>query len=307
MKFLLARIIGNSLPPRHNSGQTVDNLRFLLENEPTEKCFKKVFIVNRIFNLSERNEVLELLREFDAEYVEIPFSLSEYKKVSISEDELLVNRLAKPSAYSRSLANDIERIDQIESVAKNRKKIIYAMNNNGARNFVIRKYRNDYNWVLPLDGNCYFQNSSLEVLKNELLNSDTLDKCFVLPMFRLGNNINPLTAVHSSLTPCEPQLIFGSKTKFLFDEDRPYGRRPKVDLLMRLGVPGAWDNWEYPPWEKHSDLESVYRGKFSYSKSWVFRLKSGEDCQEIGKEPWVSRAKARDSAILRVLAELDQR
>lgn len=32
--FIIVRIIGNDLPPRHSPNQTIDNLRFILEHEP---------------------------------------------------------------------------------------------------------------------------------------------------------------------------------------------------------------------------------------------------------------------------------
>ena len=41
-KFVLYRIIGNDLYPRHKKGQTIENLQFILENEPElESCEKR--------------------------------------------------------------------------------------------------------------------------------------------------------------------------------------------------------------------------------------------------------------------------
>ena len=46
--FLLARIIGNDLEPRHRKGQSFDNVLFILDNEPAFEDCEKFWIVNRI-------------------------------------------------------------------------------------------------------------------------------------------------------------------------------------------------------------------------------------------------------------------
>ena len=48
---VLYRIIGNDLPPRHESGQSLRNLKFILEHEsPLDHC-QKIFLVNRMVDL----------------------------------------------------------------------------------------------------------------------------------------------------------------------------------------------------------------------------------------------------------------
>jgi hypothetical protein len=48
--FVLTRIIGNDLVPRHAEGQSLANLRFILDHEPPLEACEKRFVVNRIFD-----------------------------------------------------------------------------------------------------------------------------------------------------------------------------------------------------------------------------------------------------------------
>lgn len=54
----------------------------------------------------------------------------------------------------------------------------------------------------------------------------------------------------------EPQIMMHRTAAARYDETLRYGCRPKVELLMRLGVKGPWDSWpgQYA-WER-----SVQRG-----------------------------------------------
>src|SRR5690554_3566160 len=46
--LVLYRIVGNDLYPRHAKGQSRENLRFVLENEPDFDACEKIWILNRI-------------------------------------------------------------------------------------------------------------------------------------------------------------------------------------------------------------------------------------------------------------------
>ena len=59
--FVLYRIIGNDLPPRHERGQSLRSLRFILENEPALEACEKHFVVNRIVDTAMEAEIIELL------------------------------------------------------------------------------------------------------------------------------------------------------------------------------------------------------------------------------------------------------
>jgi hypothetical protein len=59
--FVLYRIIGNDLVPRHSKGQSRQNLAFMLEHEPELKDCEKRFVVNRIVDPKEESAILKLL------------------------------------------------------------------------------------------------------------------------------------------------------------------------------------------------------------------------------------------------------
>jgi hypothetical protein len=50
LKFVIYRIIGNTLPPRHGPGDTCNNLKFVLENEPDLPSCEKRWVLNRLFD-----------------------------------------------------------------------------------------------------------------------------------------------------------------------------------------------------------------------------------------------------------------
>src|SRR5690606_31092674 len=78
--FALYRIIGNDLEPRHRSGQSRDNLRFILENElPLEACEKR-WVVNRIADAREEARILALLADHGQEALHLPFIAADYAR-----------------------------------------------------------------------------------------------------------------------------------------------------------------------------------------------------------------------------------
>ena len=48
VKILIIRILGNDLEGLHGQNQTLDNLKFTLENEPKFPNCKKMFLLNRM-------------------------------------------------------------------------------------------------------------------------------------------------------------------------------------------------------------------------------------------------------------------
>ena len=79
--FILYRIIGNDLYPRHAKGQSRQNVRFILENEPELADCEKRWVVNRIFDAGERQAIIELLEQHEQPYLEIPFEAEAFAKI----------------------------------------------------------------------------------------------------------------------------------------------------------------------------------------------------------------------------------
>jgi hypothetical protein len=91
-----------------------------------------------------------------------------------------------------------------------------------------------------------------------------------------------------------------------FNEAHPYGRRSKVELLWRLGVPGAWDFWGEDPWDLPRSDHGQEAGQFS-TVGWVARLNSGQPHLD-GKNNsgLIDRGRARIQAIRETLDRLDR-
>ena len=103
----------------------------------------------------------------------------------------------------------------------------------------------------------------------------------------------------------EPQIIFRNDSELFFDERFCYGRRPKVELLWRLGVPGKWDSF---PRDDNWDIErpTAITEKIWSEAGWVARLYSGnKEMENDTTESAKSRTIARVEAIISTIEHMD--
>ncbi len=299
--FVLYRIIGNDLPPRHASGQSLANLRFVLAHEPPLPGCEKRWIVNRITDPALEAATLAVLSEHGQPFLHLPFAAAEYAAIGLDHgclprpDFLASHRFAR---LSRKKKNRL-------LCAVYRPKNLYVMNNNGARNAALADGRARAKWVLPFDGNCSFTTAAWERLVADVTARPWL-KYFAVPMARLLDNHALEAAAFSPPANEEPQLLFRRDAAECFNPAFPYGRRPKVELFWRLGIPGRWDDWTECAWDQPRRPLSPEAYQFGVA-GWVARLFSGMPQLEVpalrgpGK-----RGLARQEAILAMLAELDR-
>ncbi|GAA5965491.1 hypothetical protein JCM3765_003304 [Sporobolomyces pararoseus] len=345
--LVLYRILGNDLPPRHSPGQTLRNLRFLLQHESDFSVLPplgphalhhshlygsgtkakqahsqmgglrvdKYFVLNRISEPEMVKAIIGLLHLYsvpDSRILVIPFDWSEYQtrefrwdggvdrafgwgigsapswKPKFGEDKwrVVTTEEAIENEVQR-MADLLEEADSDEAKAlqaKHRKsqtlarlraldftyheKNLYAMNNNGGRNFALRHGRSLPNarWVLPLDGNSFFTPAAMYSIVKTLSiagEGPSASRYVVMPMARLLDNndvrknnsvaLVPLDAVEEGTsaaaeseihhrpesapdTPEEPQIGFRYDSTESFQEAMRYGRRSKLELLWRLGA-----------------------------------------------------------------------
>ncbi|KPA23225.1 putative glycosyltransferase EpsE [Shimia sp. SK013] len=299
--FALCRIIGNDLPPRHKSGQSVRNLRFLLENEPIFEDCKKSWIVNRVVDPAQQRAITDLLDEHGQSYVVIPFELDEYRRAGWK-----LSGFPRPDFMLRDQFDEMTHYDQLRAQAHIRtEKILYAVNNNGARNVALDMGRDEAKWVLPWDGNCFLTQQAWDEVRSAIQETPYM-KYFVVPMVRVSDNQPLIEGGEIPEPEEEPQIIFRSDSSVLFDEKLPYGRRPKVDLLWRLGVPGVWDSWADDVWDLPRSKRSEDAGAFGEAGR-VARLASGqEEGEEAPLTKSVNRAIARSEGLIDLLDGLDQ-
>jgi hypothetical protein len=300
---VLYRIIGNDLAPRHRAGQAYANLRFILEHEPPLDGCEKRFVVNRIVDRNTEEAILELLDKASVPYLRLAFCQDTYCSIGW-DTEGIPSRFTPPCGrrYSRLSEKERGRLEMRIYRHKNN----YVMNNNGARNAALRDGRGRAKWVLPWDGNCFLTPSGWAELRGRLLTAPHIPYV-IIPMARVTNNQQLLDRTFRPVAREEPQIAFRADATLEFNEDYFYGRRPKVELLWRLGVPGEWDHWKLEPWDLPSPLFAAQAGQFS-TVGWVARLDSGRPDLErdsaVGK---VNRGTARVTAVKQLLDTLDER
>ncbi|MCC5841975.1 MAG: alginate lyase family protein [Opitutales bacterium] len=268
--FVLYRIIGNDLFPRHAIGQSRQNVRFILENEPSLENCEKRWVLNRIFDPAERQAIIDLLEEHDQPYLEIPFEAEAFAAIGWD-----YSSFPEPGFLSSATFHGLGYEQQERVItATYRLKNLYLMNNNGARNTALEDGRGRAKWVLPWDGNCFVTRSGWEAIQSAVRSAPHLPY-FAVPMERITDNAELL---RKDFTPCpveEPQLLFRKDTEDRFGGNHPYGRRPKVELFWRLGIPGKWDRWKDDPWEQPRSEPSAQKEAWGVA-GWVARLASGK-------------------------------
>jgi hypothetical protein len=205
--------------------------------------------------------------------LQIPFTPDEYRQVGFRFGDLGFAGLTWDTDIGLDEVGFARAWDHVYG-DKNR----YAMNNNGARNVALAAFRSSARWVLPWDGNTFLTESAWSDLL-EALESEPWRPVFVVPMARITDNAALFADDFRPAATEEPQLVFRSDVLVAFDESYRYGRRPKVELLLRLGVPGPWERWSKPdPWE--TPLPKLAQSIGWRQASWVARLASGESALE---------------------------
>jgi len=296
--FVLYRILGNDLPPRHRPGQTLTNLNFIIENEQDFDNCEKWWVVNRIFDDDQRQSIIECLEAHGQRYFIIDFSASEYS--AICDDHSVRRHLSELQTPIELDSDQMRRL----RLAELRPKILYIINNNGARNRALEHGRNRAKWVLPWDGNCMMTQDGWARIRHGIERLSDIPY-HIVPMCRLPDNRLILDPEFRPECDEEPQIIFHTLSSEIFNEAIPYGRRPKVDLLMRLGLWGNWQSWTSDPWDVPFGQRCNDFGAFVLSDGWVGRLHSGNAEQEIGYKSARVRMLNRDEAIVRAIENLD--
>ncbi len=299
--FVLYRILGNDLPPRHEAGQTLANLRFILDHEPEFPHCEKRFVVNRIVDPEQEAAVIALLEERGQSWLHIPFVLEEYGKAGWDLESFFDGE----PFFLRGKADRMTPYDRARAEAHLRRhKNNYLVNNNGARNAALRDGKTRAKWVLPWDGNCFLTAAAW----NEIAAGVTAEpylKYFTVPMSRTLDNADLLDPTHRPEADGEPQIVFRRDSAEEFDENRSYGRRPKVEMFYRLGIPGGWDGYMDDVWDIPRPELSKDAGACG-AAGWVARLFSGQ--KELEGERGTdlrSRGEARIAAVTKMLDRFD--
>jgi len=214
-KLAIYRLLGNDLPPRHQVGQTLENTRFILDREPTLRRAERRWVLNRIVDAQEEGQLLELLQARGERFLRIPVDFDEYRR-----------RDATRHALPRREANR----------ARRHEKVLCLVDLNGARNLALEDGRRDADWILPLDGNCFFTLDGWEALLARLDAAPQLDRHLIIPMYRLRRNEEATGFRPDPRAEQEPQIGFGRAAHEVYDPQFRYGLDSKIELLKRLRV-----------------------------------------------------------------------
>ncbi|MEQ1522725.1 MAG: hypothetical protein ABL936_15765, partial [Aestuariivirga sp.] len=294
-KFVIYRIIGNSLPPRHGPEDTYGNLQFALENEPDLPSCDKRWLLNRLVDPEVEGKCIKLIRASGQKYHTIPFDEESYKKTFLDASGMpkALNPFAQESRGKPVSEESKEWILRHKSLA------LIKLNN--ARNKAIELGRADALWTLPLDGWCYFTAESWHsFVEGAARNNDALYGA--LPLVRLKDNLQLGTMGAPLKLADEPQLAFRRDAPDRFDERLRYGNHNKSDLIVRLGVPGPWAGWSLAHWDRMPKLDAIAPNRF-FVGGWVHRLASGaSDKVEADTE---GRYAARFEGVRRFVQQLD--
>jgi hypothetical protein len=273
--IVIYRILGNDLPPRHSLNQTVTNLLFILENEPSFENVTKIWILNRIVNNEIEKTLINILNQYNRYYIRIPFDINIYRHIPYYI----------PSNFPREAYFNTTRFYKLTPTNKLRlidtfyhKKTKYVMNNNGARNLALRhgKRKTKSQWFMIFDSNCFLSQKGFDEIRQSLLINGSRIQYFIIPMIRLVNN-NDVFRTTKIETKEEPQMIFRRDSKIEFLKTIRYGRGPKEEILVHLGVMKTF--WRPFKWEPHGRKPLVIFGNntnplVGYA-GFVFRLYSG--------------------------------
>jgi len=200
--FLIVRPLGNELPPRDHAGSRIEALRVILETEHLDGA-DRLWILNRVWHQSLRQEYLKLLESHGERSVELPFSPEEYLKAP--------DRAAKK---------------------------IQVMGLNAARSFGRRLgVEQGYEYIVSLDGDCTIfplQWSKIcRDISEEEQRSDPR-RYFSLPMIRCTSS-----EVRQHRAPerpfGEPSLIFHRTATEDYNPALSFADGNRQELLYRLG------------------------------------------------------------------------
>ncbi|WP_395770031.1 hypothetical protein [Arenimonas sp.] len=267
MNFAIYRILGNSLPPRHDAESTLRNLSYILEHEePLPDCTKH-WILNGLIDTALDAACRRVIEAAGQECHYLPFDNDGYRlqflDASGMPEDLQGNY---PPNFDPTLIRNRLAIEWIY-----RHKSIAAININRARNLAIALGRQHARWTIPLDGGCYFNIKDwLELTRS--LHADSSSLYALIPMLRLESNTGFIEVPGSY--PIEPQIAFRDDAPDRFDERLRYGNRNKAEFLVRIAVPGPWHTWNAADWDSFVPVAPEAPGRFIQAGR-AYRLETG--------------------------------
>lgn len=287
-KFLIIRILGNALPPRHDIGNTLETTRFILQHEPRFPSSKRLWITNRIVEAEEKAALRALLQSHGEEIHDIPFNAASHFNAFLDLSGV-PDGLRTGSSEEFSMDGNSVRIEAWLI----RHKSQHLIGINQARNYALSIGRAQADWTLVLDGGTMFDSDGWTEFTNGV--KDGKDKTVALIDLIRTDHWTPDKIKPSFINDHgenfkreEPQMAFHKKSTDLFDERLRYGDRNKSELICRLGVAGPWQSWVGPRWEIFHPLDAPSFGNYFWAGH-IRRLPTQAAGKDIESGRWLRR------------------
>ena len=292
---IVYRIIGNTLPPRHDAEETFRNLDFILAREPELPGCEKRWLLNGFVDRRLERRCIARIEASGQAYERIPFDPVPYAAAFYDASGM-------PAEYNPMGPRGEEPKPVLATEWILRHKSLALINLNAARNRAVELGRREARWVLPLDGWSFFTLPAWTAFRRAV-RSHGEALYVMLPLARLSDNALVDTPERLPAPDDEPQIAFRNDAPDRFDERRRYGNQNKVDLLRRLEFPGPWHRWVLAPWDTMAPLPVAAPGRFVVA-SRIYRLASGAS-HEVDKSA-DTRHQARFLGVGRLAAQIDR-
>ncbi len=292
--FVLYRIVGNDLPPRHPLGQSRKLLHYILENEEELEGCERWWIVNNIVDPAEEARIIELLERHEQRYLVRRLDRDLLRRTgwnwlpaTLPKEGLFLGPERRGRTFQR-------RVDAVYSP-----KVRTAIGINAARNLALSDGRPRATWILPWDGTCLVPQRAWRELIDAVSRKPYL-RYVMVPTARLRSTELLVDPSFQPSPDAEPMVAFRRDAHERFDETREYGNKDKVALLYHLGVEGPWQAWDWRD-DAQGFGGSTEARQFTVS-GWVARLPSGSGREDRDAS---TRSVTRSHAVRAFIDELD--
>lgn len=287
-QFVIYRIVGNDLPPRHRAGDSIKIAQKIIETESDFDNCEKRWLLNKLADRETEQRLHDLITRHGYRCDRVPFDESSYSQAFLKPD--LLPEEYRPFVEAADMNNHQSwsewsitgrvKSRQLKKMIESRPLLPFPMHGlakewiireksqtvvgiNQARNRALELgFDNHAQWVLPLDGWSYFSDDGwASFIEAASLNSNV--RYVSIPIVRSAmKHLAARVMGQSRKRDAEPQIAVHRMATQRFDERLRYGHCNKSELLWRIGVAGY--RLKTAPWEK-LELKQIVRNELTVS------------------------------------------
>jgi len=264
----LVRIIAADPQGRRSSSVLLQQLLWILHNEPSLPGLKTSWLIHHISDSAFLSDVLALLRQYDQRFMVIDYERQDYARCW-TDIGSLPDALHPWNKRFYALSKDQQSLI-LDYIARN--KSLYLFGRNAARNQALQLGWSEAPWAFPWDASCFLTTEAWEVIR-PLLALRNLSY-LAIPCAELEEGISRLDDLcQPPLADAPPLLGFFRSGYGPFNPQLRHGADDEHDLLRRLGLPGPWQKpcYEIGSWELLDTTPLSDRGQL-VQVAWAYRL-----------------------------------